>query len=317
MNMEQTTPPFSENSKDFTIAVLPDTQFYCDTRLKLSKQWGHGDLRDYFFEQTRWVKENRERLNILFLLHEGDIVQTDDPEEWEIAKEAMSILDGSVPYCMCLGDHDMGFKKTDTNIYGGEKAVNRNTQFNHYFPLEQFSKSQEFGGTFEPNRHDNAWYHFETVTMKFLILSLEFHPRDEVLNWANEIVSKHPDKRVIVLTHTYMESNQVRTTQEVKIKGNHGENIWQKFVKKHKNIFMVLCGHHYGEALLTSSGVHGNQVHQLLSDYQDLNDGGESWLRYMVFQPEAHRISVYTYNPTLDKFNNSPSSRFDLHYPMS
>ena len=108
--------------KSFTLAVLPDTQFYCDTRLKLSKKWGNGDLRRYFFEQTRWVRDNQKRLNIAFLVHEGDIVQADAHEEWAIAKEAMSILDGKVPYCMCLGNHDMGFKKSN-NKYGGDIAV--------------------------------------------------------------------------------------------------------------------------------------------------------------------------------------------------
>ena len=55
-----------KNEKSFTLAVLPDTQFYCDTRLKLSKKWGNGDLRRYFFEQTRWVRDNHKRLNIAF-----------------------------------------------------------------------------------------------------------------------------------------------------------------------------------------------------------------------------------------------------------
>ena len=103
--------------RSFTLAVLPDTQFYCDTRLKLSSKWGNGDLRRYFFDQTQWVKDNHKRLNIAFLVHEGDIVQADAPEEWAIAKEAMSILDGHVPYCLCLGNHDMGFQKSN-NKYG-------------------------------------------------------------------------------------------------------------------------------------------------------------------------------------------------------
>ena len=64
-----------KNGKAFTLAVLPDTQFYCDTRLKLSKKWGNGDLRRYFFEQTRWVRDNQKRLNIAFLVHEGDLVR--------------------------------------------------------------------------------------------------------------------------------------------------------------------------------------------------------------------------------------------------
>jgi hypothetical protein len=58
---------------------LPDTQFYCDCRLKLSAKWGNGDLRRYFFAQTEWVRDNQKRLNIAFLVHEGDIVQADAP----------------------------------------------------------------------------------------------------------------------------------------------------------------------------------------------------------------------------------------------
>ncbi len=229
---------FAQTTEAFTIAVLPDTQFYCDTRLKLASKWGNGDLRRYFFEQTRWVRDNRKRLNIAFLVHEGDIVQTDAPEEWAIAKEAMSILDGKVPYCMCLGNHDMGFKKTD-NEYGGDIAVNRTTQFNRYFPREIFAKRREFGGTFDPDRHDNSWYHFEPAGLKFLVVALEYNPRDEVLDWANRIVAEHPDHRVIVLTHSYLKANKKRATKELKLKGNSGEQMWQKFVRKHRNIFMV------------------------------------------------------------------------------
>ena len=307
---------FSTSDQEFTVVVLPDTQFYCDTRLKLSKQWGNGDLREYFSKQTRWVRENRERLNIVFLLHEGDIVQTDHPDEWEIARDAMSILDGSVPYCMCLGDHDMGFKENHQSKYGGEKATNRNTEFNKFFPLEKFSARKEFGGTFESGVHDNSWYHFESGGMKFMVVSLEYYPRNEVLDWANDLVSSHPEYRVIVLTHAYLKREETREVEEVKIQGNHGEDQWQKLIRKHQNIFLVLCGHHYGEASLTSVGDHGNQVYQLLSDYQHLNDGGESWLRYMVFRPKDNKISIYTYNPVLDMYQDGPLSRFDLPYTM-
>ncbi|MBT7851920.1 MAG: metallophosphoesterase, partial [Opitutae bacterium] len=189
--------------------------------------------------------------------------------------------------------------------------------FNKYFPREKFAKTKEFGGTFDPKRHDNSWYHFESVGMKFLVVSLECKPRDEVLDWANTVVAKHPDHRVIVLTHAYMRANGKRFDKlGYKITGNAGEAIWQKLVSKHKNIFMVLCGHSSGEAVLTSKGDHGNQVHQVLSDYQSMNNGGESWLRYMVFEPNENKIKVYTFNPALDKFRNQPSSRFDLEYQM-
>ena len=53
------------------------------------------------------------------------------------------------------------------------------------------------------------------------------------------------------LTHTYLNSDGTRTTQTWKIQGNSGEQMWRKFVRKHANIFLVLCGHFTGESVLT------------------------------------------------------------------
>jgi hypothetical protein len=63
LQKQKGTEHAAQTTEPFTIAVLPDTQFYCDTRLKLSAKWGNGDLRRYFFEQTEWVRDNQERLN--------------------------------------------------------------------------------------------------------------------------------------------------------------------------------------------------------------------------------------------------------------
>jgi hypothetical protein len=92
--------------------------------------------------------------------------------------------------------------------------------------------------------------------------------------------------------------------------------MWQGFVKKHENIFMVLCGHQLGNARLTSKGDHGNDVHQVLADYQGMKNGGESWLRYFTFHPGSNRIEAHTYNPALDKYNEKPAARFTLKYDM-
>lgn len=301
--------------KPFTLVVLPDTQCYCDTRLATSaKTWGR-DLREHFFTQTRWIRDNASRLNVAFVVHEGDIVQTDYPEEWEIARDAMNVLDGEVPYCLCLGNHDMGYR-LDTPPDTYSTAVNRSTLFNEYFPRSKYENEPGFGGTYD-DTHDNSYYTFEASGLSFLILSLEFKPRDEVLEWAGRVASRHPDHRVIALTHSYLDTQNKRTTPGgYEVAGNLGEGIWQKLVSRHANIFLVLCGHVLGEGRLTSTGEHGQQVHQLLCDYQGLEDGGGSWLRYMTFHPSEDRIEVYTFNPARGEFNNSPSSRFDLEYPM-
>ena len=79
LQIQRAAENVAQPAEPFTIVVLPDTQYYCDIRHKLSSKWGNGDLRRYFFEQTRWARDNKERLNISFLVHEGDMVQGDVP----------------------------------------------------------------------------------------------------------------------------------------------------------------------------------------------------------------------------------------------
>ncbi len=305
-----------DDGSPFTLVVLPDTQCYCDTRhAQSAKKWDKIDLRKYFFAQTEWIRDNAEKLNIAFVLHEGDITQTDYDEEWEIARKAMSTLDGKVPYCLCLGNHDMGYRKTGNNANSYSTANDRVTGFNKFFPRKKYAGLDHFGGTFNDTM-DNSWWKFERAGMKFLILALEFKPRDEVLALAGKVTSTHPDHRAIVLTHSYLDSRNQLTKSGYPVEGNLGVGIWNKLVSKHPNMFLVLCGHVLGEGLLSTPGDAGNTVHQVLCDYQGLHNGGESWLRYMTFHPEDNKIEVFTFNPFLGTYRLGPSSRFSLKYEM-
>jgi len=76
-----------------------------------------------------------------------------------------------------------------------------------------------------------------------------------------------------------------------------------------------------GFGRLTSTGVNGNLVHQILANYQDppipSGNGGNGWLRIMKFVPRENNIEVRTYSPWLDKFAAEEQNQFDLAYRMS
>ncbi len=55
--------------KPFTLVVLPDTQHYADRGAATGQE-----IPDLFTNQTRWIVDNREEENIVFVLHAGDIV---------------------------------------------------------------------------------------------------------------------------------------------------------------------------------------------------------------------------------------------------
>ena len=294
----------------YTMVVLPDTQLYA---------WKH---QKTFLEQTGWIAENAKHYNIKCVLHVGDIVQNNNDQEWKIAAGAMAVLNGRVPSVMCLGNHDLG---------PGGNASTRETLLSKYFPVAEAKKEPTFGGVYdkEPDKLDNHYRLFEAGGRKWLVMALEFGPRNDVVRWAGEIVAKHPDRSVFLVTHAYMASkgnvrfNRSGGRPQGAAPHNYGvarhpdgfhdgEELWQKLVKKHPNFAMVVSGHVCFSALRTDKTDGGTQVHQMLCDYQQAPNGGSGYLRLMQFLPDGVTVRVEDYSPTLDRASDKPLSKFEL-----
>lgn len=297
-----TSLPPKQSYQPFTFIVLPDTQLY---------SLHHPGT---FVEQTKWIKEQRDELNIVGMIHEGDITHKNTEKEWKAANQAISILDDVVPYCMVLGNHDLG---------PGGSAQNRNAVFfNKYFGPQRFQGKSWYGGHYDKG-NENAFYRIHTGGMDFLILCLEFGPRDEVLEWANKVVADHKHHRTIVVTHCHTYSDDTRLGKGDKwnphaygCKGNDGDETWNKFVRKHKNLLLVLSGHVLNDGLgrLVSEGDKGNKVHQILANYQMKRNGGNGWLRIMKFLPAEHKIQISTYSPVLKQYATDAQNQFEIEY---
>ena len=285
----------ADAKKPFTVVLLPDTQNYAEK------------YPDTYIAQTLWIRKQFKQDNIKFAIHLGDIVQTSTKKnEWENANRAMQILDGVVPYSMVPGNHDMVVKDRNSTLY------------NQFFSPKRFQDRKWYGGHLGDN-NDNNYCFFEGGGLKFMVISLEFAPRDETLKWAREICRKHPDHRVIVATHCYMRPNGRDTgcATSYNVAGNSGEQIWQKLVRKEPNIFFVISGHVLGVGLQTSKNDAGGKVLEMLTDYQGLPNGGDGWLRSLKFLPAENKIQVITYSPLLMKTNSKPEEAFFIPYQMT
>ena len=209
-------------------------------------------------------------------------------------------------------------------------SYSRESHFSSYFNPSRFTKNPLYDSHFgsdkslhfrEEGKIENYYLFLEAGGMKFLVLTLEFKPRDETLIWANEVVAQYPDFRVIIVTHAYLtgKRGQRSVGDSYSVTGNSGESIWEKFISQHQNIFLVLSGH-ARENLLASKGKHGNRVHQVQADfwYWDLPEikAGSGFLRIMTFRPDKNTINIQTYSPVLDKFLTRPKSNFSLNYFM-
>ena len=295
----------------FAFVVLPDTQYYASA---------HPEVLD---AQTQWIIKERAADNLLAVVHEGDIVDKDDASQWTRASDSLHDLDGLVPYVLSAGNHD--YQRTG-------RFVSRQSLIDHYFPTATFEAMPSFGGTFESNHVENTFQLIDAPGGPWLILSLEFGPRDAVLEWANRIVKQHASTPVIVVTHAYLYSDDTRYDHLTRpdqlwnphlylddaVPGsvNDGEEIWRKLIVGNDNIRFVLCGHDLedGVGRLTSTRPDGSQVHQILANYQTLSLGGEGFLRLMQFSPSERRVALRTYSPFLNSFKTDPDNQFELDY---
>jgi len=278
----------ADSNEVFTLVLLPDTQFYSEK------------YPETYVAQTMWIRERAKTDNIKFVVCLGDIVQNAHVEkEWLNAYEASHILDGVVPYTSVPGNHDLVTKS--------DVITRDSTLYNKFFGVSRYEKEPWYRGHMGTT-NENNYCTFQAAGRDFLILSVEFAPRDEVLTWAAEICQKHPQHNVILATHSYL-NLQGRTKGQAKVADsttNSGEQMWDKLVRKQPNIFLVACGHVGGVNLLLSKNDAGGQVIEILTDYQNLAKGGEGWLRTMKFVPAENKIYVEAYSPLLKKQNLDP-----------
>lgn len=263
--------------EDFTVVLIPDTQYYA--------------LRDpaTYIKQMQWIVDQRDQQNIVFGIHLGDITHNNTIKEWEAADAAHSILDAAqFPYSVCPGNHD--------NPDGGK--VRDTTRYNRYFGQAHFAGQEFYGGGFE-GTNDSNFTTFEASGLKFLVLSLEFTPRAGHIAWANEVIARHPDRRVIIATHCYQDhGGDYRTDCDSSygLTGSCGKTIWEQLARRHANVFAVVSGHVGDSEYWLRSGEAGNPVHQILTDYQfeRRNDKahGNGWLRTLRFSPTNNRVDV-------------------------
>jgi hypothetical protein len=287
----------------FSIVLLPDTQHYSSK------------YPEIFYKQMDWIVENKNPLNIQYVVHLGDITDNNKEYAWEVASSSFKILEKKrIPYSIVYGDNDM--KNPDRNSYDGT----RHTELLHkYFPVSRFDKPGSWwsGGFFEPGKIDNYYCLFSYKKFNYLIMNLEIAPRSAVLNWADKIISQNTSRKVIIVTHDYLDSKGKRLDdlksfgmngkdENDKLKGNNADAVFKKLVKKNPNVIIVLCGHKQGtfekevKIKLSEESKETRKVFEILSDFQDERlkgtdeKSGKGLLRVLKIYPERGEIVLTT-----------------------
>lgn len=293
---------FKHTPETFSFVVLPDTQKYSEKNPKI------------FCDQTSWIATNKTNQNIRFVSHMGDIVENHNefPAEWVAASNCMAILEkGGVPYGIIPGNHD-------TDTFYREDGMKT---YDHYFPASRYTMYPWYKGNRKENQNNYQLISVATPEgmKKFLFLNLEIEPSNNTIAWANEIVSQYPNVYTILTTHKYLTDSGtgLDITRTYSRTGNTGQDIWNKLVKNNCSIRMVWNGHYHqtdGENMLITKNSCGEDVHQIIQDYQARESGGNGRLRIYTFNPKTDLINVKTYSPTTDTYETDTDSQFSVPF---
>jgi hypothetical protein len=328
VSLAEEFPPAPQGT--FSIAVIPDTQHYRGGEDDKKTDGTEPVTNPVFESYAGWIAENLTTQRIAFVSHVGDIVDVNNREQWSVARTMMDKLHGRIPYGISVGNHDM--------VGSGDSSL-----FQEFFPASRYKDFAWYGGHFKSpagrvaisGNNANSFQLFSAEGLDFVFLHLECNAPDDVLAWADEVLTQHSSRRALVTSHMglgprakpkepqdYFDATKGRM-QWKKCHGKRGntpQQMWDKCFRKHPNLFMICCGDQSRtQAMHQSSFVeHGNLVHEVLSDY------GSNGLRVMRFVPQENRIEVRTWIPSKNEFcdgtkvvPDAAEHQFDLKYTMT
>lgn len=256
----------------FSIAVIPDTQLE-------AIRPDDGRMAD----RAQWLVDNRSALNLQYVLHTGDVVNWGAHDTVQFARAADSfqlLADAAIPYSIAAGNHDtsvVGHDGVDgSRGYGGSAYVNnpeceerlgeqckttlliRDTnEFNTTFPP---AGVVGLGGVFEPGKSENSWSTFEAADAAWMVLTLEFHPRPEVIEWAHDVVAAHPSHNVLLQTHSYLTANSEVRPDNAGYGSTTGRDLYENLIKLSPNMKLVFSGHTGAAGHRTDTGDSNNLI---------------------------------------------------------
>lgn len=322
--MDRPRGPITANfavNEDFMFIAIPDTQNYTSL----------SSPTDLFARQTQWLVNNRETLNIKFVTHLGDVVNSpSNQSQWLRATTAMNLMNGQLPYGTCPGNHDLASGDTNYVTRFGPNPTHSSSVGRW---IDQ-STSQNYSWYRGASPRGYSSYQIVKVNGRdYMFLHLDMDCPDQDMAWAAGVLAAHPKTLTMITTHNYLAETGGTgifgsgTGQRGYTAGpnisigpdrNRPQEIFDNLVKPFNQVYMVICGHMFATYNLQKLNNAGNVVHEVVVDWQSLPNGGNGFLRLMEFRPAQNEIHNTSYSPYLGRYidpNNNADHQgmLDLH----
>ncbi|MGW2423424.1 LamG-like jellyroll fold domain-containing protein [Streptomyces sp. NPDC001709] len=258
------------DSRRFTLAVMPDTQYLFD---------GPSIYPAPLEASLRYLLEHGGDDNIVFLTHLGDLTQNGAEEEFAAIGEAFGILDRrGVGYSVLAGNHDV---RSSTDDQRGP------TPYLDTFGPRRFRDKPTFGGA-SPDGY-NTFHLFRAAGRQWMVLALDWRLSAKGYAWAKDVLARHPKTPVILTTHELVADEDTLSS--------YGQQLWDQLIEDHGQIFLTLNGHYWPAHRAIRKNAAGNEVHLHLTNYQNRYFGGAAMIRLYHFDLDRDVIDVETVSP--------------------
>jgi F5/8 type C domain/Concanavalin A-like lectin/glucanases superfamily/Calcineurin-like phosphoesterase len=276
-------------SLQFTIAVMPDTQFlYWGTQNSVNSAPQEESFR-YIINNSGEASGN----NIVFMAHLGDLTEDADASSFQEVGKTFSLLDShGVAYSVLAGNHD---------VSGDDSRGS--TPYLQTMGPQRFKNSPTFAGS-DPSGYNTA-HIFQAADREWLLLAMDWRTSDQGFAWANQFIKDHPALPVILTTHEIvgpLYGDNVYPYQSGDPENNagfsaYGQQVWNTLINDNDQVFLTLNGHYWPPGRITQQNAAGNDVHLHITNYQNRYFGGAAMLRLYHFDLARNTIDVETVAP--------------------
>lgn len=270
---------------EFTIAVIPDTQYLFDQDRQSP---------EVLQSTLDWIVENSARHNIVFTVHLGDVVNNGANPKWgdqELAKASKvfeTFDQNEIQYGVVAGNHDIDGGRLDNER--GESF------FLNYFTRERFQRQSSHCGSSSDGY--NHCFYFHGAGQPMLLLALDWRVSAATIDWAKSTLAQFKDVPTIIATHEILTSaNGDQTRGDAAKMTEYGRALWDSFIKSHNQIFLTLNGHNWPASRVTMKNAYQRDVFMHLVNYQDRFYSGSGMLRLYTFNLKKNSVDVRTFSP--------------------